>query len=173
LAPQLLLPLIEARETEVDGDFATLDDWRAWLLAGAGGLAVAAATALGAAEPETARLFGAAYGVAGLLRATGSLAAQATCLLPRALLNRHGLSPEAFIDSPGSPASRAALADVVAEGRAMLAEARRHRIARGAVAAVLPAVLARRDLASWPAVAIPRRLGDRLAVTMAGITGRV
>src|SRR5277367_141337 len=44
LAPQDLLPLIEARETEVYGDFETIADWRAWLLMGAGGLAVAAAT---------------------------------------------------------------------------------------------------------------------------------
>jgi hypothetical protein len=32
-------------------------------------------------------------------------------------------------------------------------------------------VLARRDLARWPDVAIPRRMGDRLAVTVAGMTG--
>src|SRR5271157_4253152 len=73
LKPAELLPLIEARETEVYGDFETISDWRAWLLAGAGGLAVAAASALGAPRPEAARRFGAAYGVAGVLRATGVL----------------------------------------------------------------------------------------------------
>jgi hypothetical protein len=41
------------------------------------------------------------------------------------------------------------------------------------VAAVLPAVLARRDLKRWPAVAMPRRFGDRMAVTIAGLRGRV
>jgi len=66
LRPGLLLPLIEAREAEAYGDFETQDDWHVWLLAGAGGLAVAAAAALGASEPGLFRPFGAAYGVAGL-----------------------------------------------------------------------------------------------------------
>jgi hypothetical protein len=55
----------------------------------------------------------------------------------------------------------------------LLAEARRHRLPRLAVAAILPAVLARRDLAQWPAIAAPRRLGDRLAVVLAAIARRV
>jgi phytoene synthase len=173
LTPATLLPVIEARENEVYGDFETIADWRAWLLAGAGGLAVAAAFALGAAEPEAARRFGAAYGVAGVLRATGVLASQGTCLLPRELLARQGLSVEAFIDDPGSERARAGLMDAVGEGRALLAEARLWRVPRGAVAAVLPGVLARRDLRRWPAVAVPRRLGDRLAVVVAGMTGWV
>ncbi|HBK04761.1 MAG TPA: phytoene synthase [Acetobacteraceae bacterium] len=173
LRPSLLLPVIEARETEVYGDFETLADWRAWLLAGAGGLAVAAASALGAPEPGAARPFGAAYGAAGVLRATGVLAGQGTCLLPRDVLGRHDLSAEAFIDDPGSLAARAALSDMVGEAKAFLAGVRRGAIPRSAIAAVLPAVLARRDLARWPAVATPRRLGDRLAVVFGGMTGRV
>ncbi|HEY0424027.1 MAG TPA: squalene/phytoene synthase family protein [Rhodopila sp.] len=171
LQPADLLPLIEARETEVYGDFETTEEWRAWVLAGAGGLAVAAAGALGAPEAEAVRPFGAAYGVAGLLRASGVLASQGSCLLPHDLLRRHGVSPEAFIHDPGSEPARAALLDVVREGQALLAEARRIAVPRMAVAAVLPAVLARRDLARWPDVAIPRRMGDRLAVTVAGMTG--
>ncbi len=173
LAPDDLLPVIEARETEVYGDFETLSDWRAWLLMGAGGLAVAAARALGAAEPEAARLAGAAYGASGVLRATGVLAARGTCLLPRDVLARHGLSAEAFVADPGSEAGRAALRDQVAEGQAMLTRGRFGTVPRAAVAAVLPAVLARRDLARWPAVAVPRGLGDRLAVVAAGMIGRV
>ena len=102
LAPVDLLAVIEAREREVYGDFETIADWRAWLLIGAGGLAVAAARALGAPDPDAARRFGAAYGVAGVLRATGILAAQGTCLLPREVLARHGLSAEAFVVEPGA-----------------------------------------------------------------------
>jgi phytoene synthase len=169
LRADLLLPLIEAREAEACGDFATTADWRAWLLAGAGGLAVAAAAALDAPEAEAARPFGAAYGVAGLLRASGVLAAQGSCLLPADLLARHDLSPEAFLHDPGS--ATAALQDVVREGQAFLAQSR--GMPRTAVAAVLPAVLARRDLGRWPEVAIPRRFGDRMAVTIAGLRGRV
>jgi phytoene synthase len=173
LNPSDLLPIIEAREAEAYADFQTLADWRAWLLAGAGGLAVAAASALGAPQPTTARPFGAAYGIAGLARATGALAAQRTCLLPRDLLARHGLTPEALIDDPVSPAARAALDEVVREGRAVLADATRISLPRAATAAALPAVLARRDLARWPAIAMPRRLGDRLAVTFAAMSGRI
>jgi phytoene synthase len=173
LLPVDLLPIIEARETEVYGDFETTSDWRTWLLTGPGALAVAAARTLGAPQPEAARPFGAAYGVAGVLRATGVLAGQGTCLLPRDVLARHGLSAEAFVADPGSPQARATLMDLAHQGQALLAEARPSALPRAAVAAVLPAVLARRDLAHWPAVAIPRRLGDRLAVVMAGIRGRV
>jgi 15-cis-phytoene synthase len=173
LNPAHLLPIIEAREAEAYADFETLTDWRAWLQAGAGGLAVAAAAALGSPEPQALRPFGAAYGVAGLLRAAGVLAAQGTCLLPRDLLARHDLSPEAFIDKPGSEPARAAQHDIVREGLALLADARRVPLPRTAIAAALPAVLARRDLARWPAVAMPRRVGDRLAVTFSALTGRI
>jgi phytoene synthase len=96
LQPTLLLPLIESREAEAYGDFATQAEWHSWLLAGAGGLAVAAAAALGAGAPESFRPFGAAYGVAGLLRSSLILAAQGRCLLPHDLLARHNLSPEGF-----------------------------------------------------------------------------
>jgi 15-cis-phytoene synthase len=173
LKPAHLLPIIEAREAEAYADFETLEDWRTWLLAGAGGLAVAAAFALGAPEPEMLRPFGAAYGVAGLARATGVLAAQGTCLLPRDLLARHDLSPEAFIHDPGAPPARTVLSEVMREGSALLADAGRVTVPRAAIAAALPAVLARRDLARWPAVAMPRRLEDRLAVVFAGISGRI
>ena len=173
LNPADLLAVIEAREAEVHGDFATLADWLAWLRAGAGGLAVAAAFALGAPDPEAARLFGAAYGIAGVLRASGVLAAQGACLLPHDVLTRHGLSPEAFIDDPGSAPARLVLMDLVGEGRRLSRDVGRVGLPRAAVAAVLPAVLARRDLARWPAVTLPRRFGDRAAVVLAGVTGRV
>jgi phytoene synthase len=167
----LLLPLIEARESEAYGDFETLDGWRAWLLAGAGGLAVAAAAALNAPDPDLLRPCGAAYGVAGLLRANAILAAQGRCLLPHDLLARHGLSPETFLHDPAGAPARAALQDVVREGQALLTHTR--PVPRPAVAAALPAVLARRDFRRWPSVDLPRRFGDRIAVTIAGLTGRI
>jgi phytoene synthase len=168
-----LLPLIEAREAEAYADFDSLNDWRAWLRAGAGGLAVAAAAALGAPDPEALRPFGAAYGVAGLLRSTGLLASRNQCLLPAALLAAHGLTHAAFVQAPDAEPARAALASVAEEGRALLAEAARTPLPRQAVPAALPAVLARRDLRRWPAIAVPRGIGDRLAVMAAGITGRL
>ena len=59
------------------------------------------------------------------------------------------------------------------KAKALLAEAARVPIPREARAAALPAVLARRDLAHWPSVAMPRRFGDRLAVIFAGMSGRI
>jgi phytoene synthase len=174
LDPARLLPLIEARETEAEEHFPTQAEWQGWLSAGAGGLSVAAASALGAPDPERVRPFGAAYGVAGLLRATAVLAAQGRCLLPHDLLARHGLVPEGFVqEDPRTPTVQAALSEVADVGRLYLAETRGAKPPRSAVAAALPAVLARRDLARWPAVAVPRGLGDRLAVTWSGLTGHV
>ncbi len=170
LQPAHLLPMIEAREAEAYDEFESLQDWQAWLRLGAGGLAVAAAAALGAPDPETFRRFGTIYGLAGLLRATGVLAAQSRCLLPHDLLGRHGLSPEAFLADPAAAPARAALADVASLGRGLLREAQGVTIPRPAIAAALPAVLGRRDLVRWPTVAVPRGLGDRLAVTVTGLT---
>jgi 15-cis-phytoene synthase len=173
LKPTDLLPIIEAREAEAYGDFETMNDWREWLLAGSGGLAVAAATALGASEPEVFRHCGAAYGAAGLLRTSHLMAAQERCLLPRDMLLRHGLSPEAFIHDPASAAARAALDDLVLEGQAQLDHLRGISLPRLAIAAALPAALARRDLARRTPIPAPRGLRDRLAVVFAGITGRL
>jgi phytoene synthase len=166
--------LIEAREIEAEPEIATLDEWRAYVLAGAGGLAVAAARLLGAPEPEALRPLGAAYGVAGLLRSVTVLAARGRCLLPVKLLAAQGVPVEAAISAPDAPPVRAVLTRVAEEGRALLRQGKAARVPRGAIAAALPAVLARRDLARWPRLApAPRGIGDKLAVTIAGLRGRV
>jgi 15-cis-phytoene synthase len=171
-----LLALIEAREVDVDGEVPTLDAWRAWLLAGAGGLAVAAGQALGVTEPSALhglRLRGAAYGVAGLLRSRLVLAKQGRAPWPADLLAGRGLTPEAAAANPADPAMAAIFAGLAEEGRAWLREAAGlPRVPRAGVAAALPAVLARRDLGRPLSPAIRARgLGDRLAVTMAALTG--
>ncbi|HTB44011.1 MAG TPA: squalene/phytoene synthase family protein [Acetobacteraceae bacterium] len=166
--------LIEAREIEAEPEIATLDEWRAYVLAGAGGLAVAAARLLGAPEPEALRPLGAAYGVAGLLRSVTVLAARGRCLLPVKLLAAQGVPVEAAISAPDAPPVRAVLTRVAEEGRVLLRQGKAARVPRGAIAAALPAVLARRDLARWPRLApAPRGIGDKLAVTIAGLRGRV
>lgn len=169
-----LLALVAAREAEAEPEIATLDDWRAYLLGGAGGVAVAAARALGASQPEMVRPLGAAYGVAGLLRNMPLLAAQRRCLLPVDLLAAHGASAETAIATPDAPPVRAVLTRLAEEGRAWLRQGGQAAVRGSAVAAALPAVLARRDLARWPRVAPARRgIGDRLAVAAAGLRGRV
>jgi phytoene synthase len=137
-----LLALIEAREAEVDGDLPTMDAWRGWLLAGAGGLAVAAGQALGVTEPavlEGLRLRGAAYGVGGLLRSRLVLAAQGRAPWPGDLLAQRGLTPEAAAANPGDPAMMAIFGVLAAAGRSWLKEAAtRPAVPRPAVAAALP-----------------------------------
>ncbi len=150
-----LLALIDAREIEAEPEIPTLDAWRAYLRGTAGGVAVAAARLLGASDPEQLREPGAAYGAAGVLRNAPLLARQGRSLLPA--------------DLPDRPK---AIARLTAEGRAM-ADTRRLVLPREAIAAALPVVLARRDLRRPNRPAGPRGLGDRLAVMLAGLRGRV
>jgi phytoene synthase len=174
LQPADLHPLIDAREIEAESEIATLAEWRTYVLAGAGGVAVAAARLLGAPEPEAMRPLGAAYGVAGLLRSAKLLAAHGRCLLPADLLAAQGVPVEAAIAAPDSAPVRAVLTRLADEGRALLRQGIAAPLPRRAIAAALPAVLARRDLARWPGLApAPRGLGDRLAVTVAGLRKRV
>jgi 15-cis-phytoene synthase len=167
-----LLALIDAREVEADPSIPTLDAWRDYLLGMAGGLSVAAARLLGAAEPERARPFGAAYGGAGVLRSAAILARQGRCLLPEDVLARHGLSPEHVTATPESALASGVLSTLAAEVRALLPDRVPAVLRRGALAAVLPAVLARRDLRRIGLPPSPRGLGDRLAVVAAAMTGR-
>lgn len=162
-----LLDMIDAREAETDPAIPTLDAWRAYLLGTAGGIAVAAARLLGMAQPDIVRPLGAAYGVAATLRAVPALARQGRCLLPADILDTYGLSPEAVVSGADPTPAIAALARVGQDFLHPLA------VPRGAVAAVLPAILARRDLRRLPIAVGPRGLGDRVAVTWAGLRGRI
>lgn len=163
-----LSALIDAREIEAEPCIETLSAWRDYLLGSAGGLAVAAARLLRAAEPEVFRPLGAAYGAAGVLRSVTLMARAQRCLLPADVLASHALSPEAVIAQPDIRDVVRQLAD---EARSWLQA--QPRVHRQAIAAALPAVLARRDLARVTQAPRPRGLGDRLAVIVAGFTGRV
>jgi 15-cis-phytoene synthase len=166
-----LLALIDAREIEAEPAIDTLAAWRAYLLANAGGLAVAAARLLGAPDPEALRRLGAAYGVAGLLRSIPAHARQGRCMLPGDVLAEHGLTREQVIAHPIAAPIEPVILRLASLGLALLD--RPIRLPRRAVAAVLPAVLARRDLKQAPAFAAYRGLGDRMAVMLAGLRGRV
>ena len=119
LAAEDLLGMIDAREAEADPDIPTLEAWRAYLLGSAGGLAVAAARALGAEAPEAVRPLGAAYGAAGVLRSVPALAPHGRCLLPADVLARHGLSVEAVC---GGADPRPAIAELARAAAEFLAE---------------------------------------------------
>jgi len=163
-----LLGIIDAREVEAEPAIETSREWHAYLHAGAGGLAVAAARLLGAPDPEQFRPFGAAFGLAGLLRSVGAHARQGRCLLPTDVLAAGQLSPDQIVADPET--ALGAIAQLAREGLALL---RHRRLPRPLVAAALPAVLARRDLRRTPLLAGPRGAGDRLAVIRAGLTGRL
>jgi len=172
LTPERLLPIIDAHEIEAEPCIETLPDWRAWLLAGAGGIAAAAGQLLGAPDPEIFRPAGAAFGAARVIRWNRALARRGRTLLPADLLADAGLSVHAVIAAPDSPGVAAVLRLLAAEGTGFLAPTRPWRMPRAHVAAALPAVLARRDLRRGPVVDPgPRRLSDRIAVTWAGLTG--
>jgi 15-cis-phytoene synthase len=163
-----LLSIIDAREVEAEPAIETSRDWHNFLRAGAGGVAVAAAHLLGASDPDQLRPFGAAFGLAGVLRSVEAHARQGRCLLPLDALAAHQLSPDQVIADP-----KAALGVVAQLARDGLALLRRTGLPVSVVAAALPAVLARRDLRRAPLFPRPRGTGDRLAVMWAGLTGRI
>ncbi|WP_305800003.1 squalene/phytoene synthase family protein [Roseomonas sp. CECT 9278] len=177
LDPDALLSMVDAREVEAEDGIASEEAFVAWLRGTAGGWSAAAGLALRAtpAEAEALRGLGAAYGLAGVLRSTAVHAAQGRCVLPADRLARHGLSAAAVMAAPGAPALQAMLRDMAAEGLVAL-DGARHDLPPGAIAAGLPAVLARRDLARLAAggTVAPRGRGvaDRLAVAWAGLRGR-
>jgi 15-cis-phytoene synthase len=171
-----LLALIAAREIEVEGEIAAADAWRGWLFAGAGGVSVAAGQALGVTAPEALeglKLSGAAYGVAGLLRSRGPLGRRGWAPWPADRLALAGLTPAAAAAAPSDPALVPVLAELAGEARGWLREARGIRVPRAAVAALLPGVLARRDLRSLSVgEPQPRGLADRAAVAWAALSYR-
>ncbi|MBP0463107.1 squalene/phytoene synthase family protein [Roseomonas sp. PWR1] len=171
-----LLAMVEAREIEAEEEgIATEQDFVAWLRGTAGGWSAAAGLALGATveRAEVLRALGAAYGLAGALRSVAAHAGQGRCLLPRDRLAAAGLQAEALVAAPDS--AGALVAALAGEGLEALRGARRD-VPRAVIAAALPAVLARRDLARLAQgrpVAVPRGAAARLAVMIAGWRGRV
>jgi phytoene synthase len=142
-----LVALIDAREAEAT---PLPDDaaFLAYVRGTAGRLARIAGNVLGVDDATVERL-GTGYGITGIMRAAPALAALGRTLLPQ------GADRQALLAEAG----------ILLEGRAP----------RPALAAVLPAVLARRDLARMArgAPMRPRGLADRLAVIRAGLLGRI
>ncbi|APH56773.1 Phytoene synthase family protein [Granulibacter bethesdensis] len=174
-----LLALIEAREADMEESFPdSLTLWH-YLEQTAGQVAVLAGQILGAGKEEQVRLrrLGAIYGLAGVVHGVCAHAAQGRVLVPVAELHAAGLEPEALTSAPHEAGNIAAgpLQALATEGQRRLRLCR-GRVGRGWMAAALPAVLARRDLARPIYGRInpsQRGLGDRLAVLIAALTGRI
>jgi phytoene synthase len=174
LSPEGLLPIIDAHEVESEPCIESLTEWRTWLLAGAGGIATAAGRLLGVPDPEILRPIGAAFGAARVIRWNRAFARRGRCLLPADLLAQEGISVHDATATPDSREVAAVVRRLVAEGQGLLARGPSGRLPRAFVAAALPGVLAKRDLRRGsPLHPGPRGLADRIAVTWAGLTGRV
>jgi phytoene synthase len=163
-----LLAMIDGREREAEPEIGLIETWRDWLLQGPGSLAVAAGRVLGAPPAEWPRLrsIGAGYGAAGVLRNEAFLAAGARCLYPTEMLTAFGVTREEAMAEPGGARLAGVKQALAMIGRALLGVPR--SCGKGWMAAALPAVLARRDLARAPRTP-PRHVLDRLAVTVAAI----
>jgi len=168
-----LLGMIDGREAEAEPAIPDRAAWHAYLAVTAGGMMAAAGRALGAegALLERLRVLGTAHGVAGQLRNVPALARAGRVLLPEEVLGAHGLTIHDVTAGQGGERLAGALAQLAAEGRALL-DGARGAMPRSVVAAALPAVLARRDL-SRQAPLEARGLGDRLAVMRAWLLRRV
>lgn len=139
-----LAALIDAREAEAAPAIPDFDSFMMFARGTAGRLAWIAAKLLGA-ESDAVEDLGTAYGISGILRAAPFLARQGRFLLP----------------ADGTPESK-----LIETGLALL----NRSPPRAALAAVLPAVYARRDFGKPYR---PRTLSDRLAVIAAAVTGRI
>ncbi|MFC7538647.1 squalene/phytoene synthase family protein [Siccirubricoccus deserti] len=100
------------------------------------------------------------------------------CLLPLDALAAEGLAPEAVMAAPTAAAVRRVVASLARPALDTLPGLRQRLrgLPRGALAAALPLVLARRDLrrlAAGRTVPAERGFGDRAAVALAGLLGRV
>jgi phytoene synthase len=176
LDPADLQAMVDAREAETEPAIPSLAAFLAHARGTAGGVALATARLLGAPEAAlpAVQALGTAYGIAGTLRAVPILARQGRTLLPEDLLADQGIGVEAAAQDPSLPGVRAVARRLAAEAETLLAT--RLRLPRGSIAAILPATLARRDLArlrrrgfDLATPPAPRGFGDRLAVTFQGM----
>ncbi|WP_419729442.1 squalene/phytoene synthase family protein [Lichenicola sp.] len=168
-----LLRMIDAREAEAEG-FETIADWRGSLLGGAGGLQQAIGEVLGVEAVLGGRLaaVGAAYAVGALIRHLPAMIGSGHLRLPEELVEAAG--PAAVPGVPGAQMVEALHPALLREGGILRNEAGRFRLPRERLAAVLPLVLARRDLSRAPDLPVAGRgFGDRLAVLGTYMIGRV
>ncbi|WP_051329110.1 phytoene/squalene synthase family protein [Geminicoccus roseus] len=134
LPDERLEGLVDARERELDeAPITDLEELKAHVRATAGALQAGVATLTGG-EAERARRIGTAYGLVGILRATGHLAAGGRCLLPADLLESHGVSRSAVLAGETGEGLRAVARQVA---QAAEAEMRGLRPRRGEAATPL------------------------------------
>ena len=144
--------LIEARETDLEADppvsLAALEDYAE---ASSARLVYLALEILGLRDPvarEAGFHVGVAYALAGFLRAMPFQARAGRSLIPVEIAARTGLNEQDYRALRGTPALRAASAELAAAASRHLGSARaqRRRISRSALPALLPAIVAQHSL---------------------------
>jgi phytoene synthase len=142
--------MIDAREEDLtDEPPASLTALEAYAESTSSSLIYLAAETLGARDAavvESGRHVGIAYALSGLLRAMPFLAAAGRKIIPHDVAARSGLELADLSSMQNSPALRAAVAEVAAAARQHLKAARARSTQRATIAALLPAVIARRSL---------------------------
>jgi phytoene/squalene synthetase len=145
--------LIDARETAFDdvipADLAALESYAD---ATSGDLLRLAAEAAGvdpaSGDPAAViRHVGIGFGLTGIARATLYLARQRQTLLPRSLLEKHGVSLDLLYELKPQPGLNAAIAELAATARGHLEAARRLRAPSPLLPALRVGTLARAQLA--------------------------
>ena len=180
----LLLDLLDAREREFSGqNFSDLADLENYIAATGGGLAQAAACVLGADAPtrNAAQLIGTAFGLTGQLRALPIHMSTGWLTLPEALLDAAGISADQVkAGTAPRPSIAMVAAEIGARAAALLTQARTHKTNREALAALLPALIARKALrmlarSQWDAFAADtvRPLTMPLRLMLAAALGRL
>ena len=167
--------MIDAREAEAEADGEPdVEAWRVTMLAGAGGLQRALGELLQVPAELLPRVaaVGAAYGSGALRRRLAATLRSGRCPLPDALLAEADLDRHALLQDPRPELLPPLSAVLAREGIGFVRSAGRFRLPRERMAAVLPLVLACRDLVHDDAGGEQRGLGDRLAVLRAYASGR-
>jgi phytoene synthase len=127
LPAEALLGLIDARERELDEEpMADLAELEGHARATAGALQRAIATVTGGDQERASRI-GTAYGLIGILRATGHLARRSRILLPSDLLKQHGVRRDAVLAGRDSPELHRVVESVVGAAQARLSGLRARR----------------------------------------------
>lgn len=139
------LRLVEARERDLDAiPFADRQAWGDYGRDSAGALAGLACRILGAEECATAEELGACWALTGLLRSVPFHVAQNWLALPGDALRAAGLDPQTVLAAQADKARLVAVVKVLAaETLQRLDQARRAKVKRTALPALLPAVAAR------------------------------
>lgn len=138
-----VMALIDARERDMeDAPFADLPALTAYARATSAPLMKLAAQQLDAqVDGAVIDAAGAAYALAGILRAAPHMLARQRVLLPLDLLSAQGLSPEAVYQTEASSTLRSIYTRIASEAEALLQMARQQKVARAALPALLPATL--------------------------------